>query len=477
MTGPVVPTDLGFVRGRVRGGISSFRGIPFASAPEGPQRFRLPAPPAAWDGVREAAAFGSAAPQPAPAPGVPPFWRPADGLDCLTLNVWSPDPGAARLPVMVWVHGGLWRFGASSMPQYDAGTLASSGVVVVTVNYRLGFEGFGHLPGVPDNRGLHDQLAALQWVQRNIAAFGGDPGAVTLFGQSAGAASVALLTATAASSGLFRRAIAQSVPDGCRTAAEAARITGVLAGAAGVPPTWAGFASLPPEAVLAVQDVPLTDPQAGFSAFGPVIDGDLVTGPPWTALRAGVRRDVDLVCGFTHAEYRGMAPLPGGPGVDLAGEAQALGLGADAAGAYRAARPGDDDAVLLTEMMSDALVRMPTTWVAEAHAQAGGRTWLYDLTWPAPAAGAGHGLDVPLIFTNPGTRYAARLLGTPPPPGFGDLSRQMRRAWVSFAAAGDPGWPRFDAAGRVTRLWDTPPTDTAYPLDDLYRLWRRDLPR
>lgn len=472
----MVQTDLGLVRGTVGGGISSFRGIPFARAPEGPLRFRLPAPPAAWDGVRDAAAFGSAAPQPAPAPGVPPSWRPADGLDCLTLNVWSPDPGAARLPVMVWVHGGLWKFGSSSMPQYDAGALASSGVVVVTINYRLGFEGFGHLPGAPDNRGLHDQLAALQWVRRNIGAFGGDPGAVTLFGQSAGAASVTLLTATPASSGLFRRAIAQSVPDGYRTAAEAAGITGVLAEAAGVPPTWAGFASLPPEAVLAVQDVPLADPQAGFSAFGPVIDGDLVTGPPWTALRAGARRDANLVCGFTHAEYRGMAPLPGGPGVDLDGVAQALGLGADAAGAYRAARPGDDDAVLLTEMMSDALVRMPTTWVAEAHAQAGGRTWLYDLTWPAPAVGAAHGVDVALIFANPGTRYAARLLGTPPPPGFGGLSREMRRAWVSFAAAGDPGWPRFDAAGRVTRLWDTPPTDTPYPLDDLYRLWR-DLPR
>lgn len=225
-------------------------------------------------------------------------------------------------------------------------------------------------------------------MQRNIAAFGGDPGAVTLFGQSAGAASAALLTATPASSGLFRRAIAQSVPDGYRTAAEAARITGVLAEAAGVPPTWAGFAGLPPEAVVAVHDAPLTDPQAGFSAFGPVID-------------------VDLICGFTHAQYRGMAPPPPGNGVDLAGVAAALGLGPDAGAAYRAARPGRPDAEVFTEMMSDALARMPTTWVAEAHAQAGGRTWLYDLTWPAPAAGAGHGVHVPLIFGNPAP-------GTPP---------------------------------------------------------------
>src|ERR1035438_3135489 len=152
VTDPVVMTDLGLVRGVASEGVYSFRGIPFASAPEGPLRFLLPVPPARWDGVRDAAAFGCAPPQPVPAPGVPPFWRPGDGLDCLTLNVWSPDPGSARLPVMVWIYGGLWKFGSSSMPQYDAGRLARSGVVVVTVNYRVGFEGLGHLPGVPENR-------------------------------------------------------------------------------------------------------------------------------------------------------------------------------------------------------------------------------------------------------------------------------------------------------------------------------------
>jgi carboxylesterase type B len=474
---PVVKTDRGLVRGLGSAGVFSFRGIPYASAPEGPLRFRLPAPPAGWDGVRDAVAFGTAPPQLAPAPGVPPLWRPADGLDCLTLNVWSPDPGAGGLPVMVWIYGGLWKIGSSSMPQYDAGALASMGVVVVTVNYRVGFEGFGHLPGVPDNRGLRDQIAALEWVQRNIAAFGGDPGAVTVFGQSAGAASVALLTAAAATDGLFRQAIAQSVPDGYRTTAQAEQITGVLAGAAGVAATWEGFAGLPPEAVLAAQDAPLTGPQAGFSAFGPVIDGDLVAGPPWTALRAGARRDVGLICGFTHEEYRGMVPRPGEGDVDLTAVAAAFGLGADAPAAYRAARPGRTAAEVFTEMMSDALVRMPTTWVAEAHARAGGRTWLYDLTWQAAAAGAGHGVDVPLTFGNPGTRYAARLVGSPPPPGFAALSEKMRTAWTSFAATGDPGWPRFDAEHRRTQLWDTPPSCTAYPLADLYSIWQQNAPR
>lgn len=140
------------------------------------------------------------------------MWRPGDGLDCLTVNVWTPDPGSAGLPVMVWIYGGLWKHGAASMPHYDGATLAASGVVVVTFNYRVGFEVFGHLPGTEDNRGLRDQIAALEWVAQNIAAFGGDAAKVTLFGQSAGAASIALLMGAPAARGPFRRVIAQSIP-------------------------------------------------------------------------------------------------------------------------------------------------------------------------------------------------------------------------------------------------------------------------
>ncbi|GAA0371153.1 carboxylesterase family protein [Microbispora corallina] len=463
MIDTVVTTETGRVRGQDLGGVVSFKGIPFAAPPEGPLRFRPPAPAAAWDGVRECAAFGTAPPQLPPRPGVPPVWRPEDGLDCLTLNLWTPGLGAAGLPVVVWLYGGLWKHGSSGMPQYDGATLAASGVVVVTVNYRVGFEGFGHIPGVPDNRGLRDQIAALEWVRRNVAAFGGDPGRVTVAGQSAGAASAVLLAGAPAAAGLVRRVIAQSVPAGLRGAAEAEAVTAAVAAAAGVPPTWEGLAALPPEAILAVQDAPLAGDAGPMTAFGPVVDGDLVTGAPWQAVLAA--REVDLICGFTHEEYLGHGPLPD-PSTPPEAVAAALRLGDGAAAAYREALGGE--AVLA--MLSDALVRMPSLRTAEAHARAGGRTWLYDFAWRGPA-GAGHGVDVPFVFGDGGSRFAARVLGSPPPAGFAPLSARVRASWAAFAATGDPGWPRYDLDRRRTRIWDDDPHDADDPLAVSRRIW------
>ncbi|QUQ63770.1 carboxylesterase/lipase family protein [Kutzneria sp. CA-103260] len=445
--GPVVETGSGRVEGLDLGDVKAFKGIPYAAAP----RFGVPAPVPGWEGTRPAVEFGPAAPQLAPAPGAPPVWRPGDGLDCLSLNIWSPDLGAAGLPVMVWIHGGLWKHGSSRMPQYDGAVLARSGVVVVTINYRLGFEGFGHIDGTADNRGLRDQIAALEWVRANIAGFGGDPFTVTVFGQSAGAASIAFLMS--ATKGLFRRAIAQSIPAGHRSPAEAADVTATIARAAGVEPTWDGLAALPPEAILAVQDTPVRE---GFTAFGPVVDGELVTGPPW----ASTDRDVDLVCGYTREEYRGQGQ-PAPPGVDLAVVASSVGLTGEAAEDYR---QGFDDP--FTAMLSDALVRMPTVRVAEAH----GRSWVYELAWASPGLGAGHGVDIPLVFGIPETRFAGRYLGSPPPASFGPLSAQIRRAWTAFAATGDPGWPRYGAERR-TRIWDVEPRDVDDPLAASRRIW------
>ncbi|MFE1786909.1 carboxylesterase/lipase family protein [Streptomyces sp. NPDC059525] len=472
----VVVTSAGKIRGTSRDQIACFQGIPFAAPPEGPLRFQPPAPPSPWDGVRDTLAFGAAPPQLAPAPGAPAIWRPGDGLDCLTVNVWTPDPGAAGLPVMVWIYGGVWKYGSASMPQYDATALAGAGVVVVTFNYRVGFEGFGHLSGFPDNRGLRDQIAALQWVQDNIAAFGGDNANVTVFGQSAGAASAVLLASAPAARGLFRRVIAQSIPAGARTRTEAHAATTAIARAAGLPATWDALASLPPEALLAVQDAPLHGPEDGFTAFGPVVDDDLVTGQPWTAFEAGAGGEVDLICGFTHEEYRGQGPVPAAKDIDLGQVTEAVGLGKDAAAAYREGYPGLSDDALFTGVLSDALVRMPTTRVAQAHTRAGGRTWLYDFTWQGHALGAAHGIDVPFTFGNPNTRYAALFLGSPPPADFADLSERLRTAWTSFARTGDPGWPRFTPDQPTTRIWNLPPTDTAYPLEASRQIWERTDP-
>ena len=430
-----VSTAQGWLRGRP-GEIHSFLGVPYAAAPEGPLRFASPAPPKPWEGERPAVEFGPAAPQGPPAPGLPSLWQAADGLDCLRLNVWTPSPGAAGLPVLVWLHGGRWQVGTAGAPQYDGSALAAAGVVVVTVNYRLGFEGFGHLPGFPDNRGLRDQAAALRWVRENVAAFGGDPDNVTVFGQSAGAASAVLLMAE---EGLFRRVIAQSIPAGYLSVAKAERTASALAEAAGVP--LSSLSSLSPAELVSL---PLR-----VGSLGPVIDGDVVTGPPWTCAAPAV----DLVCGFTHEEFRGF----GMPAGDVSAAAAAFGV--DPGGYAGAVDP-------FVELMSDAVVRVPTTRTAEAHAGAGGRTWLYDFVWGS----SGHSVDVPFTFGVSAGRYAARLLGSPPPADFAPLSEALRASWTSFAATGDPGWPRFEPGTRTTREWSATPRDVPYPVAT-YGLW------
>ncbi|MEV5574747.1 carboxylesterase family protein [Spirillospora sp. NPDC052269] len=464
-------TGRGVVRGTEADGLAIFRGIPYAAAPEGRLRFRPPVPAEAWDGVRDATGFGTAPPQRAAAQGTPPIWRPGDGLDCLNVNVWTPDVGGSGLPVMVWFYGGAWRIGASPMPHYDAARIARAGVVVVTFDYRTGFEGFGHLPGVPDNRGLRDQIAALEWVRREIAAFGGDPDQVTAFGQSAGAASIVLLASAPEARGLFRRAIVHSIPDGYHDVSEASEITGIIADAAGVEPTWEGFAALSPEAVLAVQDAPVDAGRRPVTAFAPVVDGDLVTGSPWS--RIADATDVDLVCGFVHEESRAFLPSPVPP--ELAPEmvAGAVKVGATGAERYRTAYPKLSDVDLTVELLSDAMFRMPTTLTAEAHAAAGGRTWLFDFAWRNPAGLNRHSIDVPFVFGLPDTRFAARLLGSPAPDGFPALSDAVRKAWTSFAAGGDPGWARYDAsAGRIARVWDDEISDGPLSIAPSIPIWR-----
>src|SRR5215469_15291084 len=309
---PEARTAAGRVRGRREGGMAVFRGIPFAQPPTGRARFAQPQPVTAWDGVREASAFGSPPPQSStygPAP------RPADD-NWLTVNVWTPAPDpAARRPVMVWIYGGAYKVGSADAPGYDGACLAREGeVVVVTFNYRTGVEGFAQIQGAPANRGLLDQVAALEWVRDNIAAFGGDPGLVTIFGQSAGANSVASLLAMPRASGLFRRAIAQSVPGSYYSPPLAADIAGAIAAEIGLRATTADLSGVDPMRLVAAADAvdrKLSQYQDRWgqvaqtaTPFAPVVDGAVLPATPWQALAGGAARGVPLIAGHNRDEGR-----------------------------------------------------------------------------------------------------------------------------------------------------------------------------
>jgi para-nitrobenzyl esterase len=485
VTEPVVRTAGGLIRGRRdpgQHGIAAFRGIPFARPPVGDLRFAAPRPARPWDGVREAAAYGPPPPQsayaltsaPAPAPG-------ADPDDWLTVNVFTPDPGAAGLPVMVWIYGGAYRSGSSSLPGYDGTPLARQNVVLVTFNHRVGVEGYAHLPGVPANRGLLDQVAALHWVRENVAAFGGDPDRVTVFGESAGAGAIAALLVMPAAAGLFRRAVAQSVPSTFFAPALAADITAAIADQAGLPATAQAFAAAAPGRLTAAADAVRPGDHAGRwgpvaytpTPFSPVVDGEVLPAAPWRSVATGAARGIDLIIGHTRDEYRLFMHIFGLRGKvtdEMAGDALA-GL-AGGASAYRAAYPGADPETLFELVHSDWLFRMPTLHLAQAHAAAGGRTFLYEFRYPAAVAdlGACHAIDVPLVFGS-FESLGQLLFGPEPPAGAVALGKTMREQWAAFAADGDPGWPAYAPGRRLTRIFDDPPDVAGYPEEESLHLW------
>ncbi|MER5850421.1 carboxylesterase family protein [Streptomyces sp. NPDC002012] len=472
----IFKTRNGSVRGRRSApDIVAVLGIPYAAAPFGANRFREPRPAPAWTGVRNCTDFGAIAPQSAQLPGAP-AWSPDDN-DILTVNIWTPVPDGGCLPVLVWIHGGAYTFGSSAQPDFDGTALARAGLVVVTLNYRLGFEGFGHIPAAertsyPDNRGLLDQVAALHWVRENIAAFGGDPGNVTVAGQSSGAASVACLMVMDRARGLFHRAITHSAASPCYTLEIAAATTREVAAAAGCPATPDGLASATPQALVTASDQVVDDyrrdPASGTrhydpSLYAPVLDGDVLPTDPLTGMATGATRGVDLLVCHTTEEYwlldavGSSAKITTDEQLDLF--VRDFDLPDGLVPGYRAAMPHAPVLDVYLAVFSDLLFGEYSNRLAELHAQAGGRAFLsrFDRRRSRPGAivRAWHCADIPFAFGNLDADCLAFLIGGAPTPTDHQLSRRMVRAWADFAATGDPGWPPVSDSTTHARVWNS----------------------
>lgn len=455
---PVVTTRDGPVAGSEDRGVRSFKGIPFAAAPVGDLRWKPPQPPSRWKAVRDATAYGPACPQPRRDDGGGAGVFTNQREDCLTLNVWTPGSAraGARLPVMVWIHGGAHRLGSGSAALYDGSELAKQGVVVVTVNYRLGLLGFFAHPALTasadpseplGNYGLMDQIAALKWVEANAAAFGGDPSNVTVFGESAGAADIIYHLAIPASRGLFDKAIVQSGGGMQRPtrlpAQEAAGKTYAANIGLGADASLADLKAKSAEDWIRAQGA-----LQGGLGFGPFVDGRLVTEAPWTTFRDGREADIPLMIGANSNEASVLATL----GVPAA--AMALTAG-DRMEDLRAAYGPVTEEEFRRQAMGDVVFVAPSRWIA-AQAADGKPSFLYYFSYLASmrrgkVPGAGHGTEIPYVFQTWGGTPLARLLT----PEDKSMSRMMSECWVTFArtgkpsCAGAPAWPAYDAARDV----------------------------
>jgi para-nitrobenzyl esterase len=443
--------------------VLSFLGIPYAAPPLGPRRFQPPEPPRPWTVVRDARDYGPTAPHvrvDGPVAELLPG-TPIPGDDYLNLNIWTPGLESAR-PVMVFIHGGSFTGGSGAISTYNGARFAHRGVVLVTINYRLGADGFLWFGEGTPNLGLLDQIAALTWVRDNIQAFGGDPANVTVFGESAGAMSACTLLAMPAAAGLFRRVIAQSGAANCVISSDSAMRIGVrLAEILDVAATYAAVSTVPMPRLLAAQSQlaqevleepdPLRwgDVAPNMMPFEPVIDGNVLPVEPLDALRRGASADVDILIG-TNADEGNLFFVPTDV-VRLANHealsrfVQARGFPPSLVDDYRSVYPKASDGELISVIMTEEFYRIPALEVARAHPG----THVYEFTWRSSACdgamGACHALELPFVFDNLDDPGYATLLGTSPPR---ELAESMSRTWAAFAAYGDPGWPPYDEPDR-----------------------------
>lgn len=483
----LVETVHGPIRGSDDGRVTSWKAVPYAAPPVGDLRWRAPEPVTPWTTVAEANRYGSVCPQPVD-PRIPIDLGAPQDEDCLTLNVWASSDTAAgdRKPVMVWVHGGAYIIGSASQPLYDGRVLAGDGeVVVVTVNYRLGAFGFldlsefdGPRRRFDANIGLRDVIAALQWVRDNIAAFGGDPHRVTLFGESAGAGIITTLLTSPAAEGLFAGAIAQSSPaTSVYDISRARRITCQVLDRLDIKASEAGrLRSVPGDAIVAAStdvfyETPVRNP--GTLAFAPVVDGDLVPDYPVKLAREGRSHPVPVIIGTNKHEaalFKWMkSPLmPITPEAinamftEIATEQPHLELPTDdQLGTAYAGLRGKARGMGVAR---DVGFRMPSVWLAEGHSTQAAPVYLYRFDFATPMLrllriAAAHATELPFVWGN--------LVTGPKDPTFklGGLktgrvvSERVRARWVNFATQGkpaglpgEPEWPPYHEPDRASLL-------------------------
>ncbi|MES2918428.1 MAG: carboxylesterase/lipase family protein [Pseudomonadota bacterium] len=477
---PQVSTRSGMVAGLARGGVEIFRGIPYAKPLTPERRIAAPEPAGPWHGVRDATRRTLAAPQ----EDLPFMGVGAMGEDCLVVNVWRPVQRSGVLPVMVWIHGGGFSGGAAHQALYEASALVrDNGVIVVSLNYRLGILGFGEWSDWPalggvSNAGLRDQLLALEWVRDHIADFGGDPGSVTLFGESAGGMSIACLLSAPGAKGLFHRAIVQSgSPDHVVSREEAARITRRFAEAAGGDPGACLRGEL--SGIVSAQRACLAAtvnrgaharpvPQFGMTLM-PVFGDDLLPEPPLAAMARGASADIPLLLGTTVDEWTlfYLAPQAMGRG-DPRPEPDAErllhefertlpGRGEAMLGAYRGLMPDAPGSELFCAYETDRMFRIPSARLAEARFGAAAPTWHYLFDWPCAwnrRLKSCHVMEVPFVFGI--TDQPSGQFFTGGGEAAARLSAEVRAAWTAFArgeppaAAGWPTWEPYREAGRAT---------------------------
>jgi para-nitrobenzyl esterase len=468
-SGPRVEISTGKLAGRREDGLEVYRGIPFAAAPVGANRFRPPMPPQAWTGLRDATLPAAICPQsPSRLSYAMGDVAAAQDEDCLTVTVWTPSADGARRPVLVWLHGGAYVSGAGALDWYSGAKLAREGdLVVVAVNYRLGALGWLHHDGIASgNLGLLDQHAALQWVKDNIAAFGGDPGNVTLWGQSAGAQSIAFLLMRPTSRGLFHRIILQSGPLGAppRSAADATLLADGLLSELGIatsPGALQRLQQVPVAALLKAQGAVAQRLAAesqhkgrALLPIGPVADGTILPKrADYDAALKDAAGHVDVLIGTTREEMAIF--FAANPAMQ---NLQSAPLAPDELARLQARRAGGTPAQLFADFVGErTFVAGSLAW-AERAAAAGRRTFVYQFDWSSPdrRLAACHCLDLPFVF---GTREAfatAPMLAGADAREIDALSAVMRASWIAFARTGDPShralpsWPAFDERRRAT---------------------------